>query len=74
MPVAIYSQDAAAPERPAPDKLSDPKLTSLLTHPGIKYIAQSQEPLLQKILPLIYHTQSLMEIQYFSTMYSFFDA
>ena len=32
------------------DELSDPNPTPLPTHPGIKYIARSQEPLLRSIL------------------------
>ena len=35
------SQIYRLPDAAAPDELSDPNLTSLLTHPGIKYVARS---------------------------------
>ena len=39
------------PLEPEPDELSDPNLNPLPTHPGIKYVAGSQKPLLQPHLP-----------------------
>ena len=32
----------AAPAAPAPDEFSDPNLTPLPTHPGIKYVARTR--------------------------------
>ena len=51
---------AQAPPAPAPDEFSDPNLTPLPTHPGIKYVARTLaatflhlQPLLQRHLLVV---------------------
>ena len=40
-PTWAQAPPPAAPAPPAPDEFSDPNLTPLPTHPGIKYVART---------------------------------